>query len=89
MQNHQLEQRSDTSALIQQIAEDSAFIRLFQLSIVDNYVLQAYMDNQLDTTDIWLLFDELGIDYSSPVLTVQHDNIGSSEHLLHLVTFYI
>jgi hypothetical protein len=76
VQDCQIEQCSYTSALINQIAEDSSFVRIFQLSTIDNYVLQSYMENRLDTTDIWLLFDELGVDYSSPALTIQHDKIS-------------
>jgi len=80
IQSHEIEQRSDTSALIQQLANDSSFIRIFELSTVDNYVLQAYIDDKLDTTDIWVLFDSLGIDYSSAPLTVQHDDIAFEDY---------
>jgi hypothetical protein len=71
-----VEQRSTKEFLVQRIVKDRAFLEIFLLSTVDNYVLQAYMEGQVDTTALWSLFDELGIDYSTSLLKVNNEDFG-------------
>ncbi len=65
-----IEKRSSPDELIDQLVKDASFVRLFELSTVDNYLVQAYMDEVIDTNDVWLIFDAIGIDYSDYPLAV-------------------
>ena len=55
-----LETRSIDTALVAQLLEDSVFYHFVRLATVDNKLIQHYLDGDIDTSDVFAIYDLLG-----------------------------